>query len=61
MSENDRLTIFRAVAAERGFRPAAEHLYLTQPAIAGAPIRPPYRASQFLLGVRYVFPGHSCE
>jgi DNA-binding transcriptional LysR family regulator len=33
MLENFRLTVFRAVAAERNFRRAAEHLYLTQPAV----------------------------
>ena len=33
MFENYRLTVFRAVAAERSFRRAAEQLYLTQPAV----------------------------
>src|SRR5262245_1876784 len=33
MLENFRLTVFRAVAAERSFRRAAERLYLTQPAV----------------------------
>lgn len=33
MLENYRLTVFRAVAAERSFRRAAERLYLTQPAV----------------------------
>jgi DNA-binding transcriptional LysR family regulator len=31
--ENFRLTVFRAVAAQRSFRRAAEALYLTQPAV----------------------------
>ena len=31
--ENYRLTVFRAVAAQRSFRRAAEELYLTQPAV----------------------------
>jgi DNA-binding transcriptional LysR family regulator len=33
MLENYRLTVFRAVAAQRSFRRAAEQLYLTQPAV----------------------------
>lgn len=33
MFENFRLTVFRAVAAHRSFRRAAEQLYLTQPAV----------------------------
>src|SRR5690242_4245306 len=33
MLENFRLTVFRAVAAQRSFRRAAEQLYLTQPAV----------------------------
>ena len=33
MFENYRLTVFRAVAAQRSFRRAAEQLYLTQPAV----------------------------
>jgi DNA-binding transcriptional LysR family regulator len=33
MLENYRLTVFRAVAAERSFRRAAEQLYLSQPAV----------------------------
>jgi hypothetical protein len=61
MFENDRLGVFRAVAAERSFRRAAEQLYLRQHAVAGAPISPRYRASQFLLGLRYVSSGNSSE
>lgn len=33
MLENFRLTVFRAVAAQRNFRRAAEQLYLSQPAV----------------------------
>jgi DNA-binding transcriptional LysR family regulator len=33
MLENFRLTVFRAVAAQRNFRRAAEQLYITQPAV----------------------------
>lgn len=33
MLENFRLTVFRAVAAQRSFRRAAEQLYLSQPAV----------------------------
>jgi LysR family transcriptional regulator, transcriptional activator of the cysJI operon len=33
MLENYRLTVFRAVAAQRSFRRAAEQLYLSQPAV----------------------------
>ena len=33
MFENFRLTVFRAVAAQRSFRRAADQLYLTQPAV----------------------------
>ena len=32
--ENFRLTVFRAVAQQRSFRKAAEHLFLTQPAVS---------------------------
>src|ERR1700719_4058662 len=33
MIENFRLKVFRTVAEQRHFRKAAEHLYLTQPAV----------------------------